>query len=68
MVASHEWGREGRGDCGTRVVIEESGVYASKSSPGWFGLNIHRGVKSVLPPGELLKVYALSRRVFMQGS
>jgi len=27
---SHEWGREGSGDCGIRVVIEESGV--SKSS------------------------------------
>ena len=23
---SHEWGREGIGDCGIRVVIEESGV------------------------------------------
>jgi len=29
MVASHEWGREGRGDCGTRVVIEESSVSRS---------------------------------------
>jgi len=27
---SHEWGREGSGDCGIKVVIEESGV--SKSS------------------------------------
>ena len=26
----HEWGREGSGDCGIRVVIAESGV--SKSS------------------------------------
>jgi len=27
---SHEWGREGSGDCGIRVVIEESRI--SKSS------------------------------------
>jgi len=28
--SSHEWKREGSGDCGIRVVIEETGV--SKSS------------------------------------
>ena len=26
---SHDWGREGSGDCGIRVVIEESGVSKS---------------------------------------
>ena len=25
-MGSHDWGREGSGDCGIRVVIEESGA------------------------------------------
>jgi len=33
---SHEWGREGSGDCGKSVVIEESGV----SKPSWHGAKV----------------------------